>query len=286
MELRSLKYFQAVYELGSLSAAARACFISQPSITSAIQQLESNLKVSLFVRHARGVLPTSAADKLYPLAKEMADNAKSISHLFSDSPKAVPLRLGIMRSLGAQRMSFLLKNISEKVNNLEITLVEPEEPCDARVVLAQSVTSNESFVPIWQDNYQLAVPRSWPIAKKTTIDIADLEGIPFISRAPCDALNKLTNVMNNASIYFQPRANIKTIEYAWQLVCAGIGAALLPDWQEIIDAEELSLIPIKNIDLIKHIGLAFKTSKETQALIIALQEACSTTASSNTDFIN
>jgi DNA-binding transcriptional LysR family regulator len=278
MELRSLKYFQAVYELGSLSAAARACFISQPSITSAIQQLESTLNVSLFVRHARGVLPTSAADKLYPHAKEMADNAKLIGHLFSDSPKAVPLRLGIMRSLGAQRMSFLLKNISEKINNLEITLVEPEEPCDARVVLAQSVASNESFVPIWQDNYQLAVPRSWPIAKNTIIDIEKLEGIPFISRAPCDALNKLTNVMNNASIHFQPRANIKTIEYAWQLVCAGIGAALLPDWQEIVDAEELSLIPIKNIDLIKHIGLAFKTSKETRELIIALKEACHRTA--------
>jgi len=276
MELRSLKYFQAVYEHGSLSAAARVCFISQPSITSAIQQLESTLNVSLFVRHARGVLATPAADKLYPLAKEMADNAKSISHLFSDSPKAVPLRLGIMRSLGAQRMSFLLKNISEKINDLEITLVEPEEPCDARVVLAQSVASNESFVPIWQDNYQLAVPRGWSIANKAVINIEDLEGIPFISRAPCDALNKLSNEMNHSLIRFQPRANIKTIEYAWQLVCAGIGAALLPDWQEIIDAEELSLIPIKNIDLIKHIGLAFKTSKETQELIIALREICST----------
>jgi len=283
MELRALKYFQSVYELGSLSAAARACFISQPSITSAIQQLESSLNVSLFVRHARGVLATSAADKLYPLAKEMSDNAKSISHLFSDSPKAVPLRLGIMRSLGAQRMSFLLKNISEKINNLEITLVEPEDPCDARVVLAQSVTSSESFVPIWQDNYQLAAPKNWPIAKKTMIDVSDLEGIAFINRAPCDALNKLTNVMNNASIRFQPRANIKTIEYAWQLVCAGIGAALLPDWQEIIDAEELSLIPIKNIDLIKHIGLAFKTNKEAQPLIIALKQACNSTSKSNND---
>ncbi|NQZ82123.1 MAG: LysR family transcriptional regulator [Colwellia sp.] len=277
MELRSLKYFQAVYELGSLSAAARACFISQPSITSAIQQLESTLNISLFVRHARGVLPTPAADKLYPLAKEMSDNAKSISHLFSDGPKAVPLRLGIMRSLGAQRMSFLLKNISEKINNLEITLVEPEEPCDARVVLAQSVASNESFVPIWQDNYQLAVPQHWSIAKKSMIEISDLEGIPFISRAPCDALNKLTDVMGNASIRFQPRANIKTIEYAWQLVCAGIGAALLPDWQEIIDAEGLALIPIKNIDLIKHIGLAFKTNKEEQPLIVALKGICATT---------
>ena len=113
MELRSLKYFQSVNEQGSIIAAARACFVSQPSITTAIKQLESDLDIILFIRHARGVLPTDAADKLYPKAKEMADNAKSISNLFSASPKPVLLRLGIMRSLGAQRISYLLKKITD-----------------------------------------------------------------------------------------------------------------------------------------------------------------------------
>ena len=61
MELRALKYFQSVYEQGSISAAARCCFVSQPSITSAIQLLESDLNITLFVRHARGVLPTGGS---------------------------------------------------------------------------------------------------------------------------------------------------------------------------------------------------------------------------------
>ncbi len=88
MELRALKYFQAVYELGSISKAARKCFVSQPSITTAIQQLESTLSISLFVRHARGVLPTPAADKLYPTAKEMLDNEKNILNMFENEPNS------------------------------------------------------------------------------------------------------------------------------------------------------------------------------------------------------
>jgi DNA-binding transcriptional LysR family regulator len=274
MELRALKYFQSVYEQGSISSAARSCFVSQPSITTAIKQLESDLGITLFIRHARGVLPTDAADKLYPKAKEIADNAKSISNLFSSAPKPVLLRLGIMRSLGAQRMSYLLQKITEKIENIELTLVDPEEPCDARVVLSHSVANNENFIPIWQDNYQLAVPKNWPIAQQSSVNITELAGMPFINRTPCDALDKLKAVMAESAIRFQPRANIKTIEYSWQLVCAGIGAALLPDWQEILDAEELVLIPVENNILIKDIGLAFNRNKENSSIITAVKEIC------------
>ena len=283
MELRSLKYFQAVYEQGSVSGAARLCFVSQPSITAAIQQLETTLDQRLFVRHARGVLPTSAADKLYPIAKEMNDSAKSIIKLFSDGPTPVPLRLGLMRSLGARRMSFLLKKLSKKIEHLELTLVDPEEHCDARIVLEQSANPNEKFQAIWQDEYRLAMPTDWPLAKKAEITLADLDGLPFISRSPCDALDKLTALMASQDISFQPRANIRTVEYALELVKAGIGAALLPCWQEILDSEELVLRPIKGASLSKSIGLAYKSLKQNSPLISDIRVTCQAVSTEDTE---
>ncbi|MCL1124518.1 LysR family transcriptional regulator [Shewanella surugensis] len=274
MELRSLKYFQAVYDQGSISAAAKVCFVSQPSITAAIQQLEALLSITLFIRHARGVLPTSAADKLYPLAKDISEHTHSIYHLFSDAPKPVSLRLGIMRSLGAKRMSFFIKQIAEKIKDLELTLVDPEEPCDIRVVLAHSVTNQERFVPIWQDDYQLAIPMSWPMADQKVVKVVELDAMPFIHRVPCDALNKLKEAMANHAVHFQHRANIRTIEYAWQLVSTGIGAALLPNWQEIKETEGMTLLPIEDLNLVKHIGLAYKANKENTPLIVAVKEVC------------
>ncbi|MFC1503750.1 LysR family transcriptional regulator [Pseudomonadota bacterium] len=277
MELRSLKYFQAVYEQGSVSGAARHCFVSQPSITAAIKQLEHTLDTRLFVRHARGVLPTAAADKLYPLAREMSANEKSILHLFSDGPTPVPLRLGLMRSLGAQRMSYLLTELTERIDNLELTLVDPDEPCDARIILSQSTSKNEEFVPIWQDNYQLAIPMGWPLTAKSSVSIEDLDGLPFINRSPCAVLDSLKHAMVASGVQFQSRANIRTIEYAWPLVGAGVGAALLPDWREIRDADGIVLRQIDTLDLSQSIGLAFKASRYSDPLISSVIEVCEAT---------
>ncbi|MFT5236319.1 MAG: DNA-binding transcriptional LysR family regulator [Shewanella sp.] len=274
MKLRSIHYFQSVYEQGSITAASRQCFVSQPSITAAISQLEQQLNVELFVRHPSGVRPTSAADKLYPLARKMIENQQEILHLFSDTPTPVPLRLGLMRSLGAQRMSELLTELSQRIDNVELTLVDPDERCDVRVVLSQSVSSSEDFIPIWEDKYQLALPCNWSLASKPTIEIEDLDALPFINRTPCDALDRLKQTMAKAGVQFQTRANIRTIEYTWPLVCAGVGAALLPDWQEIKHNNALVLRPIAGEKLIKQIGLAYNASSISEPVIAAVISVC------------
>lgn len=55
MTLRQIRHFIAVAETGSISAAAQAVYISQSTLTLAIQQLELEIGVSLFNRHAKGM---------------------------------------------------------------------------------------------------------------------------------------------------------------------------------------------------------------------------------------
>ena len=78
MELRSLRYFVAVYEEHSLSAASKRCFVAQPSISAAIQQLENKLDCQLFVRHSKGVTPTPQGTQLYTQACRVLDDIQSI----------------------------------------------------------------------------------------------------------------------------------------------------------------------------------------------------------------
>ena len=59
MDIRELRYFAAVYRERKLTAAARACFVSQPSISTAITHLEAELGTTLFIRHKKGVAPTA-----------------------------------------------------------------------------------------------------------------------------------------------------------------------------------------------------------------------------------
>ncbi|MFN2287336.1 MAG: LysR family transcriptional regulator [Chromatocurvus sp.] len=65
MDLRQLKYFIAVFEHGSVSRAAAEIPISQPALTRSVLILEQELGVSLFRRHARGVIATSAGERFY-----------------------------------------------------------------------------------------------------------------------------------------------------------------------------------------------------------------------------
>jgi LysR family nitrogen assimilation transcriptional regulator len=65
MELRQLRYFVAIVDLGSLSAAARSLRIAQPALSQQVRKLESELGVSLLERSVRGVVVTEAGRVLY-----------------------------------------------------------------------------------------------------------------------------------------------------------------------------------------------------------------------------
>jgi DNA-binding transcriptional LysR family regulator len=68
LSLQQLRCFLAVYELGSLTAAAEHLGYAQPSISEQVRTLERSLGATLFTRVGRGVVPTSAAESLRPHA--------------------------------------------------------------------------------------------------------------------------------------------------------------------------------------------------------------------------
>lgn len=267
MDIRALKYFQAVYEHKSVSAAARACFISQPSISSALRQLENDLNVTLFIRHPKGVSATSEGDRLYPLSKKLTGDAKAIESLFQTEIAPMAVRLGLKRSMGAERMSLLLKDMVNGSEPLELTLVTPEEPCDVRIVASTDVSAEEQFIPIWTDQYQLGLPIGHPLSLKDEIAVSDLEGLSFVYRNPCEQVALLERQVVDQGVRWNIKAHIRTIEYAHALVRAGVGAALLPDWEEITRLTDIVLRPMAGQLLKQVVGLAFLKETENLPLI-------------------
>ncbi len=73
MDLRQLRYFTAVVENGSISAAAKKLHISQPPLSTQLRLLEEELNVRLFERGARRVTLTEAGRLLYQRAQELLE---------------------------------------------------------------------------------------------------------------------------------------------------------------------------------------------------------------------
>jgi len=76
MELRHLRWFVAVVEAGSLSAAAREGHITQPALSVMIAQLERSVGARLLERHRDGVRPTAAGAAVIDIARRMLDDAE------------------------------------------------------------------------------------------------------------------------------------------------------------------------------------------------------------------
>jgi len=87
MEMRTLRYFIAVLEAGSLSRAAGTLYIAQPALTAQIKKLEDELGAQLFERSHVGVTPTPAGLQLYEDARRLLSDAEAMSERIRRLPK-------------------------------------------------------------------------------------------------------------------------------------------------------------------------------------------------------
>ena len=71
MTLQQLRYVTAVAETGTISGAAKALFISQPSLTAAIQELEKEMGITIFLRTNRGVVLSREGDEFLGYARQV-----------------------------------------------------------------------------------------------------------------------------------------------------------------------------------------------------------------------
>src|SRR3984893_1368225 len=175
MDIRELRYFAAVFQERNLTAAARRCFISQPSISAAITNLEAELGTTLFIRHKKGVAPTEAAEKFHSLARRIIDDADAARNLFKKPSARQALTLGLMRTLDLPRTIALLKPLTE-ASDVALRLVGAGEAADARIISKRMVRADEHFVPLWTDRYVAALPPSHPLTLKDRLRVSDFAG--------------------------------------------------------------------------------------------------------------
>ncbi len=228
MDLRVLRYFTSVYEELSLSGAAKRCFVAQPSISAAIKQLEESLDRQLFVRHTRGVSPTLAAKELYPYAKKIIADFQTMQELFNEEKPHISMKIGVMPFLSGERIGAIIKELLEHIKGLDLTVVDWNEEADARIVSSNMVLHNEHFHRLWVDEYVLALPVGHPLSLQKTVSLRQIDGLPFISRTFCDALEAWDYAVHEQEITLNTKTTVSTEEYALDLIAAGLGISLVP----------------------------------------------------------
>lgn len=75
MTLQQLKYVVTVAEKGTISDAAKELFISQPSLTNAIKELENEMHITIFNRTNKGIVISNKGDEFLAYARQVLDQA-------------------------------------------------------------------------------------------------------------------------------------------------------------------------------------------------------------------
>jgi DNA-binding transcriptional LysR family regulator len=253
MDIRELRYFSAVFSERNLTAAARRCFISQPSISAAITNLEAELGTTLFIRHKKGVAPTEAAEKFHSVARRIIDDADAARNLFKKPSARQALTLGLMRTLDLPRTIALLKPLTG-TSDVALRLVGTNEAADARIISKSMIRADEHFVPLWTDRYVAALPPSHPLTLKDRLLVSDFAGVAMIDRCHCEQ-----------SEFFSAAASRKTAaiaeseDWAMALVAAGVGIAIVPEGVARTSPD----VAVREIEVkvTRQVGLAYSSKR-------------------------
>lgn len=158
MELWQLRYFTAVAEAGSITAASRVVHLAQPPLSRRIQELEREIGVPLFERHARGVTLTRAGAELLVHAREaLAANARAIEDLRRLGSKVPLLRVGLT-TYGAPHAILTAACAAFRLHNPQVDLELVALPLGAQPEAVRRGELDVGFVSgPWTDARDLSI---------------------------------------------------------------------------------------------------------------------------------
>lgn len=201
MTLQQLKYIVTVADKGSISDAAKELFISQPSLTNAIKELENEMQITIFSRTNKGIVVSNAGDEFLAYARQVLEqanlleerflNAKKQSPRFSVSTQhysfAVNAFVDVIREFGGSQYDFTLREtqtyeIIEDVSRLKSEIGILYTSSKNKEVIMKLIKQNSlEFEELFVANPHVFISSKHPLSGKDEITLDELEEYPYLS---------------------------------------------------------------------------------------------------------
>ncbi len=273
MDLRCLKYFTAVYEAGSLTAASKILHISQPSISLALEKLEAELQTKLFVRGKQGVIPTDDGNRLYPSATHLLDHASGIKSFFTSSRYKRLIKINVTRSIRIGLIARILKTVISELPDLELRISDEQSDTDIRFTSNRLVTEEELFVPLWEENFVAALPVDNVLQVKKKLNLDELLEYPLIERTNCEFHARMMKLITQKNNGISVAAKVDSEEWAVALVESGIGIAIVPE-SSIWGNDAIVSCEISGKTISRHVGIAYTKGDKNRQEINNIIQVC------------
>jgi len=274
--IKQLKYLVALSETGHFGRAAEACFITQPSLSAAISELENLLGAQLVERNKRQVLITPLGREVVSRARNILQEVDELTMMAQSAtePLSGPINFGVIPTIGPYLLPDVINRLRAGFPKLQPFLLEDQTAKLIELLAAGKLDIALIALPIeenwleemdlFEDRFVFACSPDNPLTRKKKIDITDIkdEKLLLLEDGHClrdQALEVCQKAGWSKSADFQANS-LSTLV---QMVSAGIGSTLLPEMSLEVEArrpDSLAILPFQNPVPVRRIGLVWRRS--------------------------
>ncbi|MBQ4496815.1 MAG: LysR family transcriptional regulator [Spirochaetaceae bacterium] len=201
MTLQQLKYAVAVAECGNVTAASQKMFISQPSLTNAVHELEKEIGITIFSRTNKGVVVTNEGDEFLGYARQVLEQASLIEEKYLGKEQkrsrfsvtcqhysfAVNAFVDVIKQFGGTEYDYTLREsrtskIIDDVSRLKSEIGILYMNKSNSEVISKLLKKNDLvFSELFTAKPHVFISKTSPLAKKERITLEDLKPFPYLT---------------------------------------------------------------------------------------------------------
>ncbi|MEM7678221.1 MAG: LysR family transcriptional regulator [Myxococcota bacterium] len=240
MDFTQLRYFLAVAEHGSISAAARAVEARQPTLSVAIKNLEEDLGATLFHRDSRGVSLTASGRVLRDAAQEIFEGLERVRQQVSglETEDVGEFVIGCNEALGTYFLPEFMPGFLRAAPQIQLRLWNGTSAAVRNAVLDRKVDFGISVNPephddlvmvkLYRDGIELFVSSKEPPVKNRIQALIRVRKGPLIAASRVAQVRDLIARFQSDEVMPDRILDCGDLQLVKSLAVAGLGVALLP----------------------------------------------------------
>lgn len=201
MRIQQLEYLEGIVEAGSINEAAKRLFLTQPSLSNAVKELENEMGIQIFQRSSGGISLTAEGREFMTYSKQILDQVNLMNERYKNGQQRKQ-----SFSVSAQHYAFVVHAFVELIksvnaNEYQFTLRETETQnifndlaqfkselgilytngFNQKIMQRLFKENNLVFTPLFVAKPHIFVSRYNPLTSKSSVNLSDLEDYPYLS---------------------------------------------------------------------------------------------------------
>ena len=241
MTLTELKYVVAVAAERHFGRAAERCFVSQPSLSASVKNLEDELGVRIFERAKGEVLVTPIGEEVVAQARRALDEADRVKVVAKHGrdPLDGPLRLGVIHTVAPYLLPDLVAGLRQTAPKMPLDIEENMTAnldemlkaglIDAAIVALPYGGAGIDVTPLYSETFRVIVPAKHRWARRKTIDPDELheENLLLLNVGHCFR-DQVLDACREFAKPPTPGKQGNSLETIRNMVMSGMGISVLP----------------------------------------------------------